>query len=78
MIDYNELIAEKIANAINLDKNEIEQYIEIPPQSDMGDFAFPCFKLAKTLRKSPVQIADEIKEKISEDEYIEKIERKQY
>ena len=76
MIDYNELIAEKIANAINLDKNEIEQYIEIPPQSDMADFAFPCFKLAKTLRKSPVQIADEIKEKISEDEYIEKIETK--
>ncbi len=76
MIDYNELIAEKIANAINLDKNEIKQYIEIPPQSDIGDFAFPCFKLAKTLRKSPVQIADEIKEKISEDEYIEKIETK--
>ena len=76
MIDYNELIAEKIANAMNLDKNEIKQYIEIPPQSDMGDFAFPCFKLAKTLRKSPVQIADEIKEKISEDEYIEKIETK--
>ena len=76
MIDYNELIAEKIANAINLDKNEIKQYIEIPPQSNMGDFAFPCFKLAKTLRKSPVQIADEIKEKISEDEYIKKIETK--
>ena len=76
MIDYNELIAEKIANAINLDRNEIKQYIEIPPQSDMGDFAFPCFKLAKTLRKSPVQIADDIKEKISEDEYIKKIETK--
>ena len=76
MIDYNELIAEKIANAINLDKNEIKQYIEIPPQNDMGDFAFPCFKLAKTLRKSPVQIADDIKEKISEDEYIKKIETK--
>ena len=76
MIDYNELIAEKITNAINLDKNEIKQYIEIPPQSDMGDFAFPCFKLAKTLRKSPVQIADDIKEKISEDEYIKKIETK--
>ena len=76
MIDYNELIAEKIANATSLDKNEIKQYIEIPPQSDMGDFAFPCFRLAKILKKSPVQIADEIKEKISEDEYIEKIETK--
>lgn len=76
MIDYNELIAKKIANAINLEKEEIKQYIEIPPQGDMGDFAFPCFKLAKTLRKSPVQIAEEIKENISEDEYIEKIETK--
>lgn len=76
MIDYNELIAEKIASATSLDKNEIKQYIEIPPQSDMGDFAFPCFRLAKILKKSPVQIADEIKEKISEDEYIEKIETK--
>ena len=75
-IYYNELIAEKIANATQLDKNEIMTYIEIPPKSDMGDYAFPCFKLAKVLKKSPVMIATEIREKISPDEYIEKIEDK--
>ena len=76
MINYNKLIAEKISVAVEIDSNEIEQYIEIPPQSDMGDFAFPCFKLAKVLRKSPIAIAAEIKEKITTDEYIEKIEEK--
>lgn len=76
MINYTKQIAEKIAKAVEIESAEIENYIEIPPQSDMGDFAFPCFKLAKTLRKSPVAIASEIKEKIETDEYIAKIEEK--
>lgn len=76
MINYTKQIAEKIAKAVEIDSNEIEKFIEIPPKNDMGDFAFPCFKLAKTLKKSPVIIASEIKEKINTDEYIEKIEEK--
>lgn len=76
MINYTKQIAEKIAKAVEIESKEIENYIEIPPQSDMGDFAFPCFKLAKTLRKSPLAIASEIKEKIETDEYIAKIEEK--
>ena len=32
--------------------------LEVPPDTAMGDYAFPCFKLAKPLRKSPVMIAD--------------------
>ena len=40
----------------------------------MGDFAFPCFKLARELKKAPPMIAAEIKEKINENENIEKIE----
>lgn len=76
MVNYTKLIAEKISWAVQISKTEIESYIEIPPQSDMGDFAFPCFKLAKTLKKSPVMIAGEIKDKIDTDEYIEKIEEK--
>lgn len=76
MINYTKLIAEKIAKATEIDVNELENYIEIPPQSEMGDFAFPCFKLAKTLKKSPVAIATEIKEKLEIDEYIERIEEK--
>lgn len=76
MVNYTKLIAEKISWAVQISKKEIESYIEIPPQSDMGDFAFPCFKLAKTLKKSPVMIAEEIKDKITTDEYIERIEEK--
>ncbi len=76
MIDYKKTIAEKIAEVVNLDENEIIEYIEIPPQREMGDYAFPCFKLAKKLKKSPIEIAKEIKEKILIDESIEKIEEK--
>jgi arginyl-tRNA synthetase len=36
--------------------------LEVPQKSEMGDFALPCFKLSKVMRKSPVMIADELKE----------------
>lgn len=63
MISFKKIIAEKIAKASQLDAKEIESYIEIPPNKDMGDYAFPCFKLAKSLRKAPPAIATELKEK---------------
>ena len=74
MIDYKELIAEKISNACELDKNEVKSYIEVPPNKEMGDYAFPCFKLAKVLRKAPPAIAEELKGKIDTDSNIEKID----
>ena len=39
MINYTELIANKIAKITNLDQKELEEYIEIPPKADMGDYA---------------------------------------
>ena len=74
MIDFKDIIANKIALCIGFDKDEIKQYIEIPPSGDMGDYAFPCFSLAKELKKSPIMIAEDIKSKIDIDENIEKIE----
>ena len=77
MIDFKKIIAEKICNAINLDdinEENIYKYIEIPPNKDMGDYAFPCFNLAKTLRKAPPIIANEIKEKIELDDNIENVQ----
>ena len=75
MINFKNEIAKSIAEVTNLDINELESYIEIPPNSDLGDYAFPCFKLAKYLRKAPPMIANEIKENIKIDEnIIEKIE----
>jgi len=52
----------------------LEGYIETPKDSKNGDYAFPCFRLAKELRKAPPAIASEIKEKLEPVEEIEKVE----
>ena len=74
MIDFKQIIAEKISNAINVDKDEIKSFIEVPKEKNNGDYSFPCFKLAKTLKKSPIIIANEIKDKIEKSEEIEKVD----
>ncbi|MCX4303545.1 MAG: arginine--tRNA ligase [Clostridia bacterium] len=74
MINFKNIIAQKIAKEVELDAKEIEGFIEVPPNEEMGDYAFPCFKLAKVLKKAPPAIATELKEKITTDENIEKIE----
>ena len=75
MLDFKKIIAESIAKATNLNKEELENYIEVPKDTSMGDYAFPCFKLAKELRKAPPAIASDIKENIEVDEkLISKVE----
>ena len=75
MIDFKEKIAKILADATNLNEKELESYIEMPKDSKNGDYAFPCFRLAKELRKAPPVIANEIKEKIeTTPEEIEKVE----
>ena len=56
-----------------LTEEEISDLIEIPPNSEMGDYAFPVFKLAKTFRKAPNLIAEELAQKAFENENIKKI-----
>ena len=75
MTNFKQKIAEQISKAIDLDKEELETYIEIPKDVKNGDYAFPCFRLAKELKKAPQQIANEIKERIEIDSTIlEKVE----
>ena len=75
MIDFKQIIAKAIAEVVNIDEKELESYIEIPKDTNNGDYAFPCFRLAKELKKAPPMIANDIKEKIQIDETIvEKIE----
>ena len=57
-----------------VDEAEISEILEQPPKPELGDFAFPCFRLAKVLRKAPQMIASEIAEKIEKPDYLEKIE----
>ena len=74
MLNYKYELAKKISEITNLDVNELETYIEVPPNSDLGDYSFPCFKLAKELKKAPPMIAAEIKEKMGGEDWIEKID----
>ena len=74
MLNLKEYIANKVANATELDSKELVNYIEIPKDTEMGDFAFPCFRLAKELKKAPPIIANEIKEKLELDNIIAKVE----
>ena len=75
MIQFKKEIAKEISKATEIEQNEIEGYIEIPKDQNNGDYAFPCFRLAKTLKKAPQAIAEEIKEKIEIDNnVIERIE----
>lgn len=75
MIDFKDKIAEEISKVLELKKEDLKDYIEIPKDTKMGDYALPCFKLAKEMKKSPVIIANEIKEKIEmPNKYISKIE----
>lgn len=75
MIGFKEEIASKIAKVTNLDEKELVTYIEIPKDDTMGEYAFPCFRLAKELKKSPQKIAEEIKENIDiNSEYIQQVQ----
>ena len=75
MINIKNEIAKILKEHIDgLELSEIEQLVEVPADTSHGDYAFPCFKLAKTMRKAPPLIAKELAEKISGAELFEKVE----
>lgn len=69
----NEVVCLLSSEIGELTAEEISEAIEVPKNSSMGDFAFPCFKLAKVFRKAPHMIAADIAEKLDSDVF-EKIE----
>ncbi len=76
MINYTEKIAELLAPHIEgLDAAEIREMIETPADSSMGDYALPCFKLARVLRKAPPMIAKGIAEAIADEPLFAKVEQ---
>lgn len=75
MINFKNIIANAISKVVNINETEIEMSIEKPKGSENGDYAFPCFRLAKELHKAPQMIANDVKENIKVDEnQITKIE----
>ncbi|MEF9921474.1 MAG: arginine--tRNA ligase [Anaerovoracaceae bacterium] len=74
MVNFKEEIAKLLAEEVEgLSVLEIQGMIEVPTDTKMGDYAFPCFKLAKTLRKAPPLIAKNIAEKLDENNIFEKV-----
>lgn len=73
-MDYKNIIATKLSEITGLSCEDIMGMLEVPQQSKMGDFALPCFKLSRSLRKAPNMIADDLKEKFPIDGSISKIE----
>lgn len=73
-MDFKYEAASLIAKAADMDINDIVNFMEIPAKPEMGDYAFPCFRLAKTMRKAPNMIAADICSKIEENKIFSKIE----
>jgi arginyl-tRNA synthetase len=75
MQEFKKEVAQALKSKIeDLTLEEIVELIEIPPNSDMGDYAFPCFKLAKVFRKAPNMIASDLAENIAVEGAISKVE----
>ena len=70
----NKIISLIEHNVEGLSANDISALIEIPPKPEMGDFAFPCFRLAKTMHKAPQLIAADIKEAIGDVDFLDDIQ----
>ena len=71
-MDYKKYIAEKI-KVEGMSQDELYELISLPPNTEMGDYALPCFKLAKLLRKSPVMIAETLKTTIATDDVLSEV-----
>ncbi len=68
-MDYKKIIAQKL-NIEGVTVQELYSFIEIPPNNDMGDYALPCFKLSKVLRRPPVVIAQNLADAFTPDENV--------
>ena len=67
MKDFKDLLAKEIAKVSNIDEEKIKENLEVPKDSTNGDYAFPCFILAKELKKAPALIATELQSKIAQE-----------
>ncbi len=75
MIDFKKELAMLVSDKIDeISIEEVQDLVEVPPNYDMGDYAMPCFKLAKIFRKSPNLISEDIVNMIKENDFFSKIE----
>ena len=73
-MNFKEHIIDKLTELTGLERDAVDKALEIPPEEKLGDLAFPCFPLARVMRKAPPAIAAELAEKLSSDELIERVD----
>ncbi len=71
---FRDEITALLSRLLSVDRQQVENDLETPPNPELGDFAFPCFKLAKQLRSSPAKIAADLAEKLPMGELFQRIE----
>lgn len=77
MLNFKEKVIDILESEVDsLSRDEFSALIETPPSYDMGDYAFPVFRLSKVFRKSPNLIAEELANRFKDNGYFEKIENK--
>lgn len=68
-MDFKKEVVELINSQVDLPEEKINALIERPKNPKMGDYAFPCFVLAKTMHKNPAEIAQNIASELSSDDF---------
>ncbi|MCP3682305.1 MAG: arginine--tRNA ligase [bacterium] len=75
-MDFKDTVTSILAKELKLEKDKISSLLEVPPDTSMGDIAFPCFFLAKEFKKNPVEISKDLSKKIKPTKDIASIESK--
>ena len=73
MRSFKAEVVHRLLELVELPEEQIVDLVAAPPKEEMGDFAFPCFTLAKTLRQKPVEIASDLAARLQPGSGIERI-----
>ncbi|MCH5279251.1 MAG: arginine--tRNA ligase [Christensenellaceae bacterium] len=77
-MDFKDILLTALESAVSeasgLTKQQLSDMLETPPNPEMGDFALPCFKLARSMRKAPPAIASELRDRLGDLEGFSRIE----
>lgn len=73
-MDYRKYVVDKLTEFTELEREVIDAAVETPPEEKLGDLAFPCFPLAKVMRKAPPVISKELAERFNSDDVLDRVE----
>lgn len=73
---FKDKLVDALTSLVEISSEEVEELLEVPPDSELGDLAFPCFKLASIQKKNPAEIAADLQGKLEKGEYLESINAK--